>query len=103
MWFNLIMTVHEPSLFDDDNHEEPAMPNDRTTDLQAIIEEQKRDREESQREIERRAAQDEARVERAAEQGVDLTSHQDAQNKVNKRGIEKARQTLQNINPPEEV
>lgn len=103
MWFNLIMTVHEPSLFDDDNHEEPAMPNDRTTDLQAIIEEQKREKEEGQREIERRAAQDEARVERAAEQGVDLTTHQDAQKKTNRRGIAKLRQTLEDINPPEEV
>jgi hypothetical protein len=97
------MNVYEPPLFDDDMPEEPALPDDRTTDLQAIIEEQKREREEDQRKIERRAAQDEARVERASDQGVDLSSHQETRRKTNKRGIDKARQTLKDINPPREV
>jgi folate-dependent phosphoribosylglycinamide formyltransferase PurN len=97
------MTVHEPSLFDSNNHEEPVLPSRQAADLQAIIDDQKRERDEAQREIERRTAEDEARVERAAEQGVDLTTHQDAQKSTNQRGIEKARQTLQNINPPEEI
>lgn len=97
------MNVYEPPLFDDDMPEEPALPDDRTTDLQAIIEEQKRVHEEDHRKIERRAAQDEARVERASDQGVDLSSHQETRRKTNKLGIEKARQTLKDINPPREV
>jgi hypothetical protein len=97
------MTVHEPSLFDDDMPQEPALPSRQAADLQAIIDDQKLKRDEAQRKIEHRAAEDEARVERAAEQGVDLTTHQDAQKSTNQRGIEKARQTLQNINPPEEI
>lgn len=97
------MNVYEPPLFDGDTPEEPALPDERTKDLQAIIEEQKRAREEDQRKIERRAFQDEARVERAKDQGVDLSSHQEARRNANKRGLDKAHQTLKDINPPREV
>ena len=96
------MTVDEPTLFDDENTQ-PELPVERNTDLQAIIDEQQREREAAKKEIERRAAQDEERVKRAMEQGADLTTHQEAQLEAKRRIIEKARQTLSEINPPPEV
>ena len=97
------MTDSDPTLFDDENSQEPELPVERNADLQAIIDEQKRESEIARQEIERRAVQDEARVERASEQSVDLTTHQEAQRSVNRQGIDKARQRLSEIDPPPEV
>ena len=97
------MTEPDPTLFDDEMPHEPELPVERNTDLQAIIDEQQRESEAAQQEIERRAAQDAERVKRAREQGIDLTTHQEAQREVNRRGIEKARQRLSEIDPPPEV
>ena len=97
------MTEPDPTLFDDEMRHEPELPIERNAELQAIIDEQKRESEKGQLEIKRRAAKDEARIERAKEQGVDLTTHQEAQREANRRGIKNARQTLRDINPPREV
>lgn len=97
------MTDSDPTLFDDENPQEPELPVERTADLQAIIDEQKRKSEIARLEIERRAAQDAKRVERAKERDVDLTTHQEARREVGLRGAEKARQRLSEIDPPPEV
>ena len=97
------MSEPDPTLFDDEMPHEPELPIERNAELQAIIDEQQRESEAAQQEIERRAAQDAERVERAKEQGVDLTTHQEAQREANRRGIKNARQTLSDINPPREV
>lgn len=106
MCFNVAMNYETPSLFDDENGNEnnsPATPQrtseKRIADLKQIIEQKKQEQKRSADYLDERAQQDEARKERAAEQGVDLTSHQEINRKNARRHIAEIRKNLDNINP----
>ncbi len=106
MCFNVAMNYETPSLFDDENGNEnnsPATPQrtseKRIADLKQIIEQKKQEQKRSADYLDERAQQDEARKERAAEQGVDLTSHQEIDRKNAGRHIAEIRKNLDNINP----
>lgn len=108
MCFNEAMNYETPSLFDDENGNEnkrPATPprtsEQRTADLKQIIEQQKQEQERSAAYLNERARQDQDRIDRAAEAGVDLHSKADIQRDINRRGLEKAQETLDQAKPPE--
>jgi len=106
MCFNVAMNYETPSLFDDENGNEnnsPATPprtsEQRIADLKQIIEQQKQEQKRSAAYLDERARQDKERKERAAEQGVDLTSHQEIERENARRHIAEIRKNLENINP----
>ena len=91
------MSEQNPTLFDNPDDEQARA--DRVTDLNEIIAKQKledgRLKAQSQSYLDARVKQDQQRIERAAEQGIDLTSRSEARRAAGLRGVQKAREALE--------